>query len=180
MRVPLLLLLLLHLLTISTPREIKTGGKSFADPNSFCGERSLGESVSSSSAVVVGEIIEVKPPLGVWSGEFAVVQRVHYKVKDVLKGRVSEELLDVGHYVIANSSVADSRAARLSPEIFAKGRALILFLKPDPKKGYLYYPEADRESDRETNIKTFLSLDACGALQANQDSIEMVRKAMPR
>jgi hypothetical protein len=170
MRTTLSLLLSLLLSMIATPRE--AGGGSDA-PRS-CGGRDLSESVSLSSVILVGEVADVKPPLGVWSGYFPVVQRVHYRVKAVLKGDISDKVVNVGHYVIANSLVADSKSARLSPEIFAKGHALILFLKADPGEGYIHLPDADRE----TNVRPFLSLDPCGALPADRDSVDMVRKAI--
>jgi hypothetical protein len=89
--------------------------------------------------IVVGEVDEVERTLGFGSGYSLVVQRVNYQVKEVLKGDLADERINVAHVVVANSPSADieSKQTQLSPKLFAKGNRLILFLKPDPQSGYI-------------------------------------------
>jgi len=85
--------------------------------------------------VVVAEVTEVYPSPGFWSGTFASVQHVKYRVVEVLKGEVTKKEIDAGHYVVANSLTADKEHARLSPKLFSPGNRLILILSRERGHG---------------------------------------------
>ena len=134
---------------------------------STCNDQRMQELARNTQLVVVAEIVEVKPAPGFWSGQFAAVQYVHYKVIESLKGKTAGEI-EVGHYVVKNSLTADKDHARLSPELFKVGNRLILFIQPDK-----------RNQKAELGSLAFLSQDEhCGAVLATDHSVQVVRRAL--
>lgn len=89
--------------------------------------------------IAVAKVEEVEPTLGFGSGYFVVVQRVNYEIEEVLKGDLPKGRINVAHLVVANSPTADEETGQmqLSPKLFAKGNRLVLFLEPDPQRGYI-------------------------------------------
>jgi hypothetical protein len=84
-----------------------------------------------SEIVIVAEVVEVQPAVGFWSGVFASVQHVRYRVLETLKGKVQRDDIDAGHYVVANSLTADRKTPQLSPALFKPGNRLVLMLSSD-------------------------------------------------
>lgn len=145
-----------------------------AQPALTCKDSSMPKLVHDAQVVVAAEVVEVKPALGVWSGLFLVVQRVRYEVKDVLKGDLRERNINVGHYIVANSSTADAKEARLSPKIFTKGARVVLFLTADPGEGYLSSPN---ESNEQGKDKAYLAIDStCGLTPADIETLKYIKQ----
>lgn len=121
--------------------------------------------------IVVGEVDEVERTLGFGSGYSLVVQRVNYQVKEVLKGDLTKEKINVAHVVVANSPSADkeSKPTQLSTKLFAKGNRLILFLKPDPQSGYIGL-------DSDKPYKGYFALSENCVPQADAEIIEAIRQ----
>ena len=140
-----------------------------------CDEQRMQQLTRSATLIVVAEILDVKRALGAWSGYLASVQRVRYKVKEVLKGELTLHEIDVGHYVVKNSRTADTQRPRLSPKLFVKGNQLVLFL----------IPEQQKSSPSSPNMKgvgqTYVALDEnCGALPANDETVKLIQKILAR
>ena len=134
---------------------------------STCDDQQMQELTRNTQLVVVAEIVEVKPAPGFWSGQFAAVQYVHYKIIESLKGNTAGDI-EVGHYVVKNSLTADKDRARLSPKLFKVGNRLILFIQTD-----------QRNQKAEPSRVTFLSQDEnCGAVLATDHSLQVVRHAL--
>lgn len=122
--------------------------------------------------IVVAEVKEVKPAMNIWSGGFLVIQRVRYKVKEVLKGTLSNSEINVGHYIIRTSLTVDTKKPRLSPRLFRRGNQLVLFLIPDSGTGYISRENID------SKYKAYLVHDPnCGAVLANTDIVNMIQRA---
>lgn len=137
-----------------------------------CDEQRLERLAQKADAVVVAEVTEVGPAPGAWSGTFAVAQRVRYRLKDVLKGSIPAQQIEVGHYVVANSATADGKEPRLSRDLFSVGNELVLFLVQDPKTGYIA-----KEFPCKGNDPTYLVTDeTCGAVKADDAVIRVVRR----
>ena len=138
-----------------------------------CREPSIQQLVHDAPVVAVAEIEQLEQPLGFWSGTFLVVQRVHYRVKTVLKGEIKQDQVTVGYYVVANSSTADTEQAQLSPKIFVKGKAVILFLTSDPEHGYLAMPEDEKRKP----YQHYLALDSkCGLISPNENTLREIKQ----
>ena len=143
----------------------------YAKPS--CDEQRMQQLASDSNIVVVANIIEVGPPPKVWSGLFLFVQRVRYEVKDVLKGQVSKREINVGHYIVKNCLSADSKEARLSPDVFKKGNQLLLFLASDPGKGkYVSLETPAKDNDY------VVSDSNCGAVLAEENTLKSIRQTL--
>jgi hypothetical protein len=146
----------------------------FSPQAATCKDPSIPQLARDARVVVVAEIVEVKPALGVWSGLFMVVQRVHYEVRDVLKGEMRGQNIDVGYYIVANSSTADAKEARLSPKIFKKNAKAILFLTSDPGEGYI---SSSNQSDGQDLSNSYLALDSrCGLVPADAETVNYVKQ----
>lgn len=106
---------------------------------SDCEMRAVEHLAQQAQIIAVGKVEEVESTLGFGSGYFVVVQRVNYEIEEVLKGDLPKGRINVAHLVVANSPTADkeTRQMQLSPKLFAKGNRLILFLEPDPQRGYV-------------------------------------------
>ena len=145
----------------------------FMPPN--CDEQRMQRLARSATLIVVAEILDVKPAVGAWSGYVATVQQVRYKVKEVLKGELTLDEIDVSHYVVKNSRTADTQRPRLSPKLFVKGNQLVLFLMPGQQK----------ISPSGPNVKgvgqTYLVPDEnCGALPANDETSKLIQRILAR
>lgn len=79
--------------------------------------------------IVLGEVVEVGPPPGFWSGQFPAAQALRYKVTEVLKGELAVNKLDIQIFVVQNDPLSDREKPMLSPRIFSKGKVHVLFLK---------------------------------------------------
>jgi hypothetical protein len=130
--------------------------------------------VTKAETVLVAEIVEVMPEIGLWSGYVAALQQVRYKVIETLKGQLSTDtaIVTVGHYIVKNSPTADNQVARLSPRTFQKGKRLILFLVSDNRQ-----PEDVIEKNKLPN--NYISFnEKCGALPANKKTTQQVRQLL--
>ena len=160
----------LSLFVLTPARTCQTSRQATIENVAPCETEKVKTSVTSASLIVVARIIEVRPPVGFWSGQFSVVHRVIYHVEEVIKGEFRESTINVGHQVIASSPTADPDKPELSPKLFRKGQRIVLFLQPDPGKGYV-----DNQDTNDRKLKTFLSLDPCGLLSANEENIRIVK-----
>lgn len=86
-----------------------------------------------SDVVAVAELKEVEPTseLQPWSGLTSSWQFVRYRVKKVLKGKMSEDEVRVGFMLVPNSLTADKAKPGLSPELFKAHNVHIIFLGLD-------------------------------------------------
>ncbi|HKQ92068.1 MAG TPA: hypothetical protein VJZ77_15345 [Blastocatellia bacterium] len=135
-------------------------------------EKSLSFLVKGAEIVVVAEVIKAHPSPGFWSGYLASVQHVEYKVIEVLKGKVHNERIDVGHYVVSNSLTADKDHAQLSPELFKRGNRLVLLLSR--KKGF-----GCKRDSNDAATETFCSPNENGgAMAAETERSEIIRRAL--
>ena len=164
---PVILASLFILTCVGTCQTSKPATLQLSAP---CEAEKLKPSVTLASVIVVAQITDVRPSVGFWSGQFPVVQRVLYKVEEVIKGEVGEFTINVGHHVIARSSTADPEKPELSPKLFRKGQSVILFLQTDSGKGYV-----DNQDTNDREVKRFLSLDPCGLLSATEENIRIVK-----
>jgi len=135
-------------------------------------EKSLSFLVKRAEVVVVAEVIKTHPSPGFWSGQFASVQHVEYRVIEILKGEVHKERIDVGHYVVSNSLTADKDHAQLSPELFKNGNRLILLLSRE--KGF-----GCKRDSIDAATETFCSPNENGgAMAAETERLEIIRRAL--
>jgi len=95
-----------------------------------CGDKDgLKHLVSRSEIIALAEIMTVEsPPLGLWSGTIETKQYVTYKVKNILKGSLTDSTIKVGHQLYRNSLSVDQEKPRLSPSLFRQGNTLLLFI----------------------------------------------------
>jgi hypothetical protein len=122
--------------------------------------------------VVVAEVAEVYPSPGFWSGTFASVQHVKYRVVEVLKGEVKKKEIDAGHYVVSNGLTADKENARLSPKIFSPGNRLILILSRERGHGC-------KLNKREDDVETFCAPNENGgATIAESGLVDKIRSGL--
>ncbi|HEU0179875.1 MAG TPA: hypothetical protein VFV58_37050 [Blastocatellia bacterium] len=141
----------------------------FAPSVSLQDEKSLSLLMERAEVVVVAEVIELQPSPGFWSGQFASVQHVEYRVVEVLKGEVHKNRIDAGHYLVFNSRIADKDHAQLSPELFKKGNRLALLLSRE--KGF-----GCKKDSLDAGIETFCSTG--GAMVAEAERLEIIRRAL--
>jgi hypothetical protein len=127
--------------------------------------------VSHSDVVVLAEITAVEDVGAIWwSGQAVTRQRVTYRVKEVLKGRLQGNIFEVGHPLYQNSFSADNEKPRLSPHLFKQGNTLLLFLN------------ITKEMTKEVEgtyqvVKGFTTTDVnCGALTPDENLLDVVRK----
>ena len=130
----------------------------FMHDQPVCDEHRLREQARGAEIVVLAEVIKVKSAPGFWSGQFTAMQKVDYKIIEILKGKLSACDIEVGHYVVHNSSTADSEQPRLSPKLFKKGQRLVLFLKRDAEKHYVVFDEN------------------CGSILADEEKVKLVQR----
>jgi hypothetical protein len=169
-----LFFILLSVLTLSVAATCQSPKEKRVAAALPCNHETLKKAVNSANLVVVARLTEVGPPMGFWSGQVPVVQRVQYKTEEVIKGEVAREsVIDVGHYVIAKSSTADAEKPQLSSRLFTIGGRFILFLEKDPNQGYVDNPaRSDKSAER------YLSLDSCGLLSASEENIRAVKDSI--
>jgi hypothetical protein len=117
--------------------------------------------------VVVAKVIEVEPPLGLWSGYHAIGQHVKYEVEEVIKGKLAEREIYVAHGIVKNTPTADTEQARLSPKLFVKGNRFVLFLTTEHSNGYL---------TRTHPAKTYLSLNEKCLPTADVETVKLIRQ----
>ena len=135
-------------------------------------EMALVSLMKQAEIVVVAEVMEVHPSPGFWSGVFASVQHVRYRVVEVLKGEVKNNEIDSGHYVVYNSKTADRENARLSPKLFSPGNRLILILSRERGHGC----KLDR---LEGNVEAFCSPNEnVGAILAQSEQVNKIRSSL--
>lgn len=138
----------------------------------FQDEKALSYLINRAEVVVVAEVIKADPPPGFWSGQFASVQQVEYRVIEILKGKVNKERIRVGHYVVANSLTADKDHAQLSPELFKKGNRLVLLLSRE--KGF-----GCKRDSINAEIETFCSPNENGgAMAAETKRLEIIQRVL--
>jgi len=90
-----------------------------------------------------------------------------------LKGQVSKREINVGHYIVKNCLSADSKEARLSPDVFKKGNQLLLFLASDPGKGkYVSLETSAKDNDY------VVSDSNCGAVLAEENTLKWIRQTL--
>lgn len=94
-----------------------------------CDKKITREYVQASDVILIAEVAEVQSPPNFWSGTAPAIQKVKYKVEKVLKGNISEREVVVEHYVVKNSSTADTDYPQLSQKLFTVGTHFILLLK---------------------------------------------------
>ena len=136
-------------------------------PTADCGERKLEALTQRSQVVVVAKITRVEPSLGAWSGYFHFVQHVHYEVEEVLKGTLPDHEIIVAHPVVKNTATADTKEARLSPELFTVGNRVVLFLDTTEGKDYV---------SRDHHTKPWFSLNEDCLPAANANMIDLIRR----
>jgi hypothetical protein len=102
-----------------------------------CDEETSKALVQRAEIVVQAKVIEVEPPLGLWSGYHAIGQHVKYEIEEVIKGKLAGREIYVAHGIWKNTATVDTEQARLSPKLFAKGNRFVLFLVTEHDNGYL-------------------------------------------
>jgi hypothetical protein len=134
-----------------------------------CSDESITRLSDEAELVFLGEVEVVGNSWGFWSGIAPNLQKVQYKVIEVLKGQYSEAAISVGHLVVKNSSTADNDKARLSPYLFAHGNLLIVFVKKMDK--------ADKNNFGDLGDDSYLSLDEhCGVISVKSKDSKTIRK----
>jgi hypothetical protein len=132
-----------------------------------CDEQQLSALTQRAELVVVAKVIEVEPPLGLWSGYHAIGQHVKYEVEEVMKGKLSKREIYVTHGVVKNAPTSDTEQARLSPKLFVKGNRFVLFLVTEQGDSYL---------TRTHHAKAFLSLNEKCLPTANADAVKLIEQ----
>lgn len=118
--------------------------------------------------VVVAKVIQVEPPLGLWSGYHAFGQHVKYEIEEVIKGKLAEREIYVAHGIWKNTSTVDTEQARLSPRVFVKGNRFVLFLVTENNNnGYL---------TRTHPAKAYLSLNDNCLPKAAVETVKLIRQ----
>jgi hypothetical protein len=137
-----------------------------------CDEQMMKQLARNATIIVVAEILDVKPAIGFWSGYFAALQQVQYKVKEVLKGELTLREIEVGHPVVKNSRTADTEQPRLSPKLFVKGNQLVLLI-PEKQKSSL------SGSDIQSAAQRYIVPNAnCGALPADGETVRLIEQIL--
>ncbi|MGH9874728.1 MAG: hypothetical protein ACRD9S_19920 [Pyrinomonadaceae bacterium] len=106
-------------------------------PQHNCDEAPLQKLTRDAEVIVVAQVVEVQPtglPLEIWSGPVLSTQNVRFKVKGVLKGNINECDITVSFALAYKTNTADEKHARLSPQLFAEGKILLLFLKKNSEQ----------------------------------------------
>jgi hypothetical protein len=104
------------------------GGFAFAQATSRCSKERLAQEAKASDFVAIVSVKRVFSPPGYWSGMFAAMQLVEYVPIELLKGKLDQTSIVVSHYVVSNSSMADTKRPQLSPDLFRPGHRVIAFL----------------------------------------------------
>lgn len=105
-----------------------------------CSDARLRGLSESSQYIMVGRVVGAGDSVGLASGHFVtVVQRVNYKVEEILKGKLEDEEISVGHYIVSGSRIVEKNKTgyHLKSRVFANDQRLLLFLAADPDDGYL-------------------------------------------
>ena len=132
-----------------------------------CDEQELSALTQRAELVVVAKVIEVEPPLGLWSGYHAIGQHGKYEIEEVIKGKIAEREIYVAHGIWKNTSTVDTEQARLSPKLFVKGNRFVLFLVKEQGDGYL---------TRTHHPKAFLSLNEKCLPTASPDAVKLIEE----
>lgn len=127
----------------------------------------LRDLVRRSEIVAVVKLIDVDPPLGLWSGYHAVVQYARYEVEEVIRGKLPVGNIYVAHGVVHNSPTADTDKAQLSLKLFKKGNRFVLFLVSEEGKDYL---------SRTHPAKAYFSLDEKLLPKADSETVKLIRQ----
>ena len=90
--------------------------------------------------VFVGTVSAVGPAPGSWSGHFPRSQAVQYSNLRMLKGRLDRPTATVHHPVVAGAPTVDTQIPRLSGQIFAAGKLVIVIA--DYRNGRLESPDS--------------------------------------
>jgi hypothetical protein len=141
-------------------------------------EKRIQKNSSKSEVIVLAEVKCVDLSPGGWSGIIPTVQRIQYKVREVLKGDLDAEEISVGHYKVKNSKLTDKKYPKLSEDFFSEGREVILFLALDVGKDYFENPKKNCGCGSE--FSKFIAFDAdYGAVLAEKDVLEIIRQTIP-
>lgn len=84
--------------------------------------------IKQSSVILIGEVEEIGPSPGFWSGYVQFSQTVKYKKVNVLKGEISNQGFVVHHLIYTGSPVVQENQPKLKKDFFVKGKKLILFV----------------------------------------------------
>jgi hypothetical protein len=140
--------------------------------------RQLTRKVDQAPIIVRATVIEedVDPPLfRSWSGIALFHQRVRYQVNEVMKGRITEGEIEVGHILVYGSMTTEKKEASLSHKIFGKGKLVILLLKPDRGKDCAVW------HDKVSSVKSYCALDENhGALPATEKNVKLIQQLLGR
>jgi hypothetical protein len=140
-----------------------------------CGPVRIEKMSKRSETIVVAEVLGATENtfFSCWSGLARCVQNERYRVKQVLKGRVSEGEIVVEHVIVDNSLTADVDVLQLSPLLFHLGSEVVLFLGPSASAPY------GDARQRANDGVGFADVDEdCGALPADAGTVQLVQSAI--
>lgn len=109
----------------------------FDDPAVQSRQALVAQVAREAQVVLIGTVVAVGPPPGIWSGRMAVRQSVVLQVSSVLKGYAPGPNVTVNIPVVAKSRLADSTQPALSPAIFKIGAILIVLANLDETRQML-------------------------------------------
>jgi hypothetical protein len=131
--------------------------------------------VSGSKVIVLVEVAEVEEVGAIpWSGTGVIKQHVVYKVKNILKGNLSDSSIIVAHPLYQNSLSAGRKKPRLSPKLFKQGNSLLLFI------GIGQQVIKQKDGSYQT-VDEFVTTDVdCGAVVPHADLLNVVKGILMR
>ena len=101
--------------------------------------KQLPDLIDRSLTIVAGKVIKIGPSPGFWSEVLPAIQDVQYDVLKVYKGGIgggslgqdnaSGPQITVSYKIIKGSRLVQKHPPGLSPQIFAPGKELVLFLQ---------------------------------------------------
>ena len=144
-------------------------------PQGKCEGAGLQRLAEKAQVIVVAEIEEVGPPpqVSAWSGLLAVRQGVKYRVRSVLRGQTTEDVMWVSFYLIHGSRTVSRDVPELSPKLFEKTKVHMLFLQPAKQPAAIEAGAAPASS--------YSAIDAnCGAIPAETGLVEEVRRIISK
>jgi hypothetical protein len=127
----------------------------------------LSELVKSTPIIATGTVTDVEEPPVTWGmGNYLVGQNVKFRVEKVLKGKLEDEEIVVHYAIVKGSPKNTPDRPQLSPDIFYKGRTIILFIQPATKNA---------NPDPKEQPRKFIETDwSHKVLEANEENIRLI------
>jgi hypothetical protein len=144
-----------------------------------CRAKHLAELAAKAPIVATAEVVGTEDSLRTspwlffrpWCGLVFTTEDAYYRVRDILKGQLSDSKIVVEHPICWDTVTVDGYNPRLSPELFKEGNVLMLFLRAGSHQSNKEIPSPFQSvyEDLDEN---------CGAVLADGEAAQSVAGAM--